>query len=123
MTYSEIVKLLDKGFTPEQIMALHDAPEPTPAPAADPTPAPAADPTPAPAADPTPAPAAAPAVVNQYVEPAEPEWAKKLNENITSMKNAIYAQNIQKDLGGTPPEKSAEDVLLDVLGNNKGAQK
>lgn len=115
MTYSEIVKLLDKGFTPEQIMALHDTPAPEPASAA--------DPTPAPAADPTPAPAATPAVVNEYVEPAEPEWAKKLNENITSMKNAIYAQNIQKDLGGTPPEKSAEDVLLDVLGNNKGAQK
>lgn len=119
MTYTEIVKLLDKGFTPDQIMTLHDAPEATPAPAADPTPAP----EPAPVADPTPAPAAAPAVVNQYVEPAEPEWAKKLNENITSMKNAIYAQNIQKDLGGTPPEKTAEDVLLDVLGNNKGAQK
>lgn len=115
MTYSEIVKLLDKGFTPEQIMALHDTPAPEPTPAA--------DPTPAPAADPTPAPAATPAVVNEYVEPVEPEWAKKLNENITSMKNAIYAQNIQKDLGGTPPEKSAEDVLLDVLGNNKGAQK
>lgn len=115
MTYSEIVKLLDKGFTPEQIMALHDTPEPEPAPAA--------DPAPAPAADPTPAPAATPAVVNEYVEPAEPEWAKKLNENITSMRNAIYAQNIQKDLGGTPPEKSAEDVLLDVLGNNKGAAK
>lgn len=119
MTYSEIVKLLDKGFTPEQIMALHDTPAPEPAPAADPAPTPAADP----AADPEPAPAAAPAVVTEYVEPAEPEWAKKLNENITSMKNAIYAQNIQKDLGGTPPEKTAEDVLLDVLGNNKGAQK
>ena len=114
MTYSEVVKLLDKGFTPEQIMALHDTPAPEPVPAA--------DPTPAPATDPTPAPAAAPAVVNEYVEPAEPEWAKKLNENITSMKNAIYAQNIQKDLGNAAPEKTAEDVLLDVLGNNKGGQ-
>lgn len=115
MTYSEVVKLLDKGFTPDQIMALHDMPAPEPAPAA--------DPAPAPAADPTPAPAAAPAVVTEYVEPAEPEWAKKLNENINSMKNAIYAQNIQKDLGNGAPEKSAEDVLLDVLGNNKGAVK
>lgn len=117
MTYSEIVKLLDKGFTPDQIMALHGTPEQEPAPAADP----AADPAPVPAADPTPAPAAAPAVVTEYVEPTEPEWAKKLNENLTSMKNAIYAQNIQKDLGSGAPEKSAEDVLLDVLGNNKGA--
>ena len=114
MTYSEIVKLLDKGFTPDQIMALHDTPAP----------APAADPEPAPAADPAAAPAAAPAVVTEYVEPQEPEWAKKLNENITSMKNAIYAQNIQKDLGTGAPEKTAEDVLLDVLGNNdKGAAK
>ena len=107
MTYSEIVKLLDKGFKPDQIMALHDTPAP----------APAADPEPAPAADPEPA----PAVVTEYVEPSEPEWAKRLNENITSMKNAIYAQNIQKDLGTGAPEKTAEDVLLDVLGNNKGA--
>lgn len=111
MTYSEIVKLLDKGFTPEQIMSLHDSPAP----------APAADPEQAPAADPAAAPAPAPAVVTEYVEPQEPEWAKKLNENITSMKNAIYAQNIQKDLGTDAPEKTAEDVLLDVLGNNKGA--
>ena len=117
MTYSEIVKLLDKGFTPEQIMSLHDSP--APAPAADPEQAPAADP----AADPAAAPAPAPAVVTEYVEPAEPEWAKKLNENITSMKNAIYAQNIQKDLGTGAPEKTAEDVLLDVLGNNRGAEK
>lgn len=109
MTYSEIVKLLDKGFTPDQIMALHDTPAPEPAPAADPEPTSA------------PVPETPPAVVNEYVEPAEPEWAKKLNENITSMKNAIYAQNIQKDLGTDAPEKSAEDVLLDVLGNNKGA--
>ena len=109
MTYSEIVKLLDKGFTPDQIMALHDTPAPEPAPAADPEPTPA------------PVPETPPAVVNEYVEPAEPEWAKKLNENITSMKNAIYAQNIQKDLGTDAPEKTAEDVLLDVLGNNKGA--
>lgn len=115
MTYSEIVKLLDKGFTPEQIMALHDTPAPEQTPAADPAPAPAADP------EPTPAPA--PAVVTEYVEPAEPEWAKKLNENITSMKNAIYAQNIQKDLGNGAPEKTAQDVLLDVLGGNKGAAK
>ena len=109
MTYSEIVKLLDKGFTPDQIMALHDTPAPEPAPAADPEPTP------------VPVPETPPAVVNEYVEPAEPEWAKKLNENITSMKNAIYAQNIQKDLGTDAPEKTAEDVLLDVLGNNKGA--
>ena len=109
MTYSEIVKLLDKGFTPDQIMALHDTPAPEQVPPADPEPTPA------------PVPETPPAVVNEYVEPAEPEWAKKLNENITSMKNAIYAQNIQKDLGTDAPEKTAEDVLLDVLGNNKGA--
>lgn len=113
MTYSEIVKLLDKGFTPDQIMALHDTPAPSLA----------ADPEPAPAADPAAAPASTPAVVTEYVEPTEPEWARKLNENITSMKNAIYAQNIQKDLGTGAPEKTAEDVLLDVLGNNKGAEK
>ena len=109
MTYSEIVKLLDKGFTPDQIMALHDTPAPEQVPPTDPEPTPA------------PVPETPPAVVNEYVEPAEPEWAKKLNENITSMKNAIYAQNIQKDLGTDAPEKTAEDVLLDVLGNNKGA--
>ena len=107
MKYSEIVGLLDKGFTPEQIMALHDQP----APAAE---YPASDPEAPVAMD---VPETKPATVTEYVEPAEPEWAKKLNENITAMKNAIYAQNIQKDMSGGEQPKTAEQTLLDIMGS------
>ena len=108
MKYSEIVALLDKGFTPEQIMQLHDQPAAAPQPQD-------TDTSEAPEIPETP-------VVTQkeYVEPAEPEWAKKLNENITSMKNAIYAQHIKEDMSGGEKPKTAEDVMLDVLGSNRG---
>ena len=46
MKYDDIMKLVNAGFTAEQIQAME---APAPAPAPDPTPAPAPDPTPAPA--------------------------------------------------------------------------
>lgn len=112
MKYAEIEKLLDKGFTPDQIMALAAG---------------AVSPAETAPAE-TPADPAAPETVEQssqpvrteYVEPAEPEWAKKLNENINGMKRAIQAQNIAQDLSNGEKPVTAEDVLLEVIGNHNG---
>ena len=112
MKYAEIEKLLDKGFTPDQIMALAAGTVPQAETALAEIPA-----------DP-----AAPETVEQnsqpvrteYVEPAEPEWAKKLNENINGMKRAIQAQNIAQDLSNGEKPATAEDVLLGVIGNHNG---
>lgn len=47
MRYEEIIKLLDAGYTREEILEMDKpAPEPDPAPAPDPDPAPEPDPTP-----------------------------------------------------------------------------
>lgn len=114
MKYNEIVKLLDNGFTPDQIMALVNGQ----APAAEQAPeaVPVTDPA---AAPPTPE-DIAPAVVTEYVESKEPEWARKLNENINSMKNAIYAQNIQQDMSGGEKPETAEDIMLGMIGHHDG---
>ena len=109
MTYEQILALLDKGFSPDQVMQLRTAPDPAPTPIKEEAPAVQLDP-----------PETPPAVIRERVveEQPEPEWARKLNENITRMTNAIHADHIAQDLGEekTP---SAEDVMLEVLGGGQ----
>ena len=113
MKYEEILKLLDKGFTPDQVMQLASAPEPQPEPVKQEEPVPVQ-------LDPPETPVA---VIHEKVveEQPEPEWAKKLNENITGLKNAIHAQNIQQDLGKGEKKETPEDVMMAVLGGGSNA--
>lgn len=113
MKYEEILKLLDKGFSPDQVMQLASAPEPQPEPVKQEETAPVhLDPPETPVA-----------VIHEKVveEQPEPEWAKRLNENITGLKNAIHAQNIQQDLGKGKKNETPEDVMMAVLGGGSNA--
>ena len=113
MKYEEILALLDKGFTPDQVMTLASSPEPQPTPIQEEDPVPVQ-------LDPPEAPTA---IIHERVveEQPEPEWAKKLNENITGLKNAIHAQNIQQDLGKGEKKETPEDVMMAVLGGVSNA--
>lgn len=104
MKYEQILALLDKGFTPEQVMALQSAPDP----AVVPDPQPEAQPEQVQQQEPAPA---------EPVQEAEPEWAKKLNENIQRMTNAIHAQNIAQDISGQGSQQpeTAEQILTGLI--------
>lgn len=52
MTYENIMELLNKGFSPDQVMQLMQAPEPAPEPEPEPAPEPAPEPEPEPAPEP-----------------------------------------------------------------------
>ena len=103
MRYEEIINLLDRGFTPDQITALTGAaaPDPEPAPAEqepDPDPAPA-DPEPAPA-DPEP----------------DPEISR-LNGEIENLKKQLQAQNIKTQSVSILPgdRETVESVLATII--------
>lgn len=104
MKYTEIVELLDKGFTPEQIMQLHVAPVPVQDPAQVQDTKPGLE-----------------QVQEQKLEMpmqnVEPDWAKELNKNIQRMTNAIYAQNIAQDISGqgSQPPETAEQILTGLI--------
>lgn len=56
MTFDQLMKLLDGGFTKAEIMALNGTPAPAPQPEPEPEPAPAPQPEPEPQPEPAPAP-------------------------------------------------------------------
>lgn len=103
MRYEEIINLLDRGFTPDQITALTGAaaPDPEPAPAEqEPGPEPApADPEPAPA-DPEP----------------DPEISR-LNGEIENLKKQLQAQNIKTQSVSILPgdRETVESVLATII--------
>lgn len=104
MKYEEILALLDKGFTPDQVMALAQTPgqeeqkqeviEPPETP---------------------------PAIIHERVveEQPEPEWAKQIRDDMKQLRNSIHAQAIQQDLGKEEKKETAEDALMAVLGGGK----
>ena len=110
MKYEEILKLLDKGFSPDQVMQLATAPEPKAEPIQEEAPAVQLDP-----------PETPPAVIRERVveEQPEPEWARKLNENLTRLTNTMHAQAIQQDLGKEEKKETPEDIMLGMLGGQK----
>lgn len=115
MNANEILKLIDAGFTADEIRgmmapAADSAPAPAPAPAADPTPT-AVDPEPA-AADPEP------------VQPGltqDQALAAVLNRMNDTL-NRIQASNIIHDTASSVDrEQTADDILQELIfpGNNK----
>lgn len=103
MRYEEIINLLDRGFTPDQITALTGAaaPDPEPAPA-DPEP----DPEPTPA-DPEPAPA----------DPEPDPEISRLNTEIENLKKQLQAQNIKTQSVSILPgdRETVESVLATII--------
>ena len=106
MKYEEILALLDKGFSPDQVMQLCKAPEQQPAE------------QPKELIEP---PETPPAVIHERVveEQPEPERARTLREDMKNLKNAVHAQAIQQDLGKEEKKETAEDALRAVLGGGK----
>lgn len=110
MNTSDIMKLVNAGFTKAEIQAM--AASDTPAPAADP----AADPAPAPADDPAPAPAPAPAA-DPAPAPADPagDAISKLTAEVTRLTTLVQKANL---LNSEQPElkrETPEDVIASII--------
>ena len=104
MKYKEIIKLLDAGYSRDEILAMKEEPAPTPDP----------EPTPAPA-DPEPTPAPAP-------EPAA-DVMKEMKEMFAEMKKELTAMNILNSRQEPDDVKTGEDILASIINpvrNNGG---
>lgn len=96
MNFAEIEKLLDKGFTPEQIMQLQQQP------------APADQKQDAQKQDP------APADQKQDTQKQDaPDWAQALTESISGLRKTIQAQALAAAQQSAP--KSVDDMAQDAL--------
>lgn len=103
MRYEEIINLLDRGFTPDQITALTGAAAPDPEPAPE---DPAPDPEPAPA-DPEPAPA----------DPEPDPEISRLTTEVENLKRQLQAQNIKTQSVSILPgdRETVESVLATII--------
>lgn len=95
MNYAEIEKLLEKGFTPEQIMELQKKDTKDPESAAD---------------DPTPA---EPDSAKPDKQDEAPAWAASLTEAIASLKRSVQASALAGAAQNEP--KSVDDQANDAL--------
>lgn len=95
MKYDEIIKLLDAGYTREDILKMED-----PTPAEDP--APAGDP--APAEDPTPV--------------SMDDVMKEVKDMFAEMKKELTAMNIMASRQPAEQERSSEDILATIINPN-----
>lgn len=102
MNFAEIEKLLDKGFTPEQIMQLQQ----------DPTPADDQKNDPA-SADQKQDPAAARIGDAADQKQDAPDWAQALTESISGLRKTIQAQALAAAQQSAP--KSVDDMAQDAL--------
>ena len=106
MKYEEIIKLLDAGYSREEILAMKEEPAPADPAPADPAPA---DPAPA---DPEPAPA----------DPAA-DVMKEMKEMFAEMKKELTAMNIMNSRQNSDDVNSGEDILASIINpvrNNGG---
>lgn len=103
MKYEEIIKLLDAGYSREEILAMKEEPAP-----ADPEPTPApADPDPTPAPDPDPA----------------ADVMKEMKEMFAEMKKELTAMNILNSRQEPDDVRTGEDILASIINpvrNNGG---
>ena len=99
MDIEKILKLIDAGFTKDEIMAFSNGSAPEAAPA---------DPEPAP--DPAPAPAPAPAAP---AAPAQPDAAAAIGQKLDQVLDALKAAAIRESR--QPPQETADDILAAVI--------
>ena len=100
MKYEEVIKLLNAGYSRDEILAMKD--EPAPAPGPEPAPAPGPEPTPD---DPEPAPAPDPAA----------DVMKEMKEMFAEMKKELTAMNILNSRQESDDVKTGEDVLANII--------
>ena len=106
MKPEELLKLVNAGFTKQEIMAMFGtAPEPAPAPAPEPAPAPA----PAPAPDPEPEPAAAPAP-----DPAS-EAIAKLTQQVSNLTSIVQRSNLLMSEQPVIKDTKPEDIIASII--------
>ena len=89
MQYTEIIKLLDAGYTRDDILAMKD--EPTP------------EPTPEPSPEPTPEPE----------ENGMSELVKEMRDAFSEMRKEFTALNIMSSR--QPEEKTPEDIIANII--------
>lgn len=100
MKYEEIIKLLDAGYSRDEILAMKE--EPAPAPDPEPTPD---DPEPAPAPDPA------------------ADVMKEMKEMFAEMKKELIAMNIMNSRQESDEVRTGEDILASIINpvkNNGG---
>lgn len=98
MKYEEIIKLLNAGYSREEILAMKEEPAPAP----EPTPN---DPEPAPAPDPA------------------ADVMKEMKEMFAEMKKELTAMNILNSRQESDDVKTGEDILASIINpvkNNGG---
>jgi hypothetical protein len=100
MTFDQLMKLLDAGFTKQEIMALNGTPAPAPQP--DPEPEPQPEPAPAPQPEPEPEPAPTP----QNDQAAILAKLEELNQT-------IIRSNINNSR--QPETESVDDILATII--------
>lgn len=98
MTFEQLMKLLDAGFTKAEIMALNGTQEPAPQPEPEPEPAPAPKPEPEPQPEPAPAPQNDQAAILAKLE--------ELNQT-------IIRSNINNSR--QPETESVDDILATII--------
>lgn len=104
MELENIIKLLDAGYTKDEINALMNPAAPAEEPAEEPA-EPAEDPAPEPAqaADPAPAPAPQPAGNDQILEA------------LNKLTNAIITKNLNATTAETAKEQTTTDILAKII--------
>lgn len=90
MKYDEIIKLLDAGYSREEIIAMKDEPENEPAP------------------EPTPEPVPEPNGSNEMTE-----LVKEMLDAFSEMKKEFIAFNIMSSR--QPEEKTPEDIIANII--------
>ena len=106
MTFEQLMKLLDAGFTKAEIMALNGTPAPAPQPEPEPAPAPQPEPEPAPAPQPEPEPEPKPAPAPQNDQAAILAKLEELNQT-------IIRSNINNSR--QPETESVDDILATII--------
>jgi len=104
MTFEQLMKLLDAGFTKAEIMALNGTQEPAPQPEPEPAPQPEPEPAPQPEPEPEPEPEPAPAPQNDQAA-----ILAKLEE----LNQTIIRSNINHSK--QPETESVDDILATII--------
>lgn len=103
MTKDEIFKLIDAGYTKEEIQALDDIKSPDPEPAAE---APAGD-------ERAEQPAAQPAAEKQTAAPVNSN--DQILEALNKLTNVMIGRNINQTVSETLQDRKPEDILAEII--------
>ena len=106
MTKEDVLKLVNAGFTKDEIIALvgPTAPDPKPEPAQAPAPAPEPEPAPAPEPAPQPAPA-----------PQQADAISALTQQVANLTALVQKSNMLRMEQPEIKPESAEDIIANII--------